>query len=133
MEVCLALRDAWFVNGMLFNSEVWSVYEENNVEELVVIDNLLERAPTGAGVPEDGQGVVPPVGRGGMFGLLDMSVLLSLEMELGDHLSDVLLQAAGAELMYIFRQQHTVNQNVTCLFRGCPSGLFFYSVTLKCR
>ena len=31
MEIGLALRDAWFVNGILFNSEVWSSYEEKYV------------------------------------------------------------------------------------------------------
>ena len=39
---------------------------------------LLQRAPKGAGVQEAGQGVVPPVGGGDMFGLFDMFVLISL-------------------------------------------------------
>ena len=28
LEIGLALRDAWFVNGIVFNSEVWSTYAE---------------------------------------------------------------------------------------------------------
>ena len=26
VEIGLALRDAWFINGILFNSEVWGSY-----------------------------------------------------------------------------------------------------------
>ena len=48
MEIGLALRDAWFLNGILFNSEVWSSYEEKHVEELMVIDNMILRTITGA-------------------------------------------------------------------------------------
>ena len=31
MEIGLALRDAWFVNGILYNSEVWGSYAENTL------------------------------------------------------------------------------------------------------
>ena len=31
MEIKLALRDAWFVNGILYNSEVWGSYAENTL------------------------------------------------------------------------------------------------------
>ena len=48
MEIGLALRDAWFLNGILFNSEVWGSYAEKHVEELMVIDNMILRTVVGA-------------------------------------------------------------------------------------
>ena len=48
MEIGLALRDAWFLNGILFNSEVWGSYAEKNVEELMIIDNMILRTVVGA-------------------------------------------------------------------------------------
>ena len=48
MEIGLALRDAWFLNGILFNSEVWGAYAEKHVEELMVIDNMILRTVVGA-------------------------------------------------------------------------------------
>jgi hypothetical protein len=41
MEIGLALREAWFVNGILFNSEVWGSYSEKHVEELMIIDHMI--------------------------------------------------------------------------------------------
>ena len=48
MEIGLALRDAWFLNGILFNSEVWGSYADKHVEELMIIDNMILRAIVGA-------------------------------------------------------------------------------------
>ena len=48
MEIGLALRDAWFVNGILFNSEVWGSYADKHVQELMVIDNMILRTVIGA-------------------------------------------------------------------------------------
>ena len=48
VEIGLALRDAWFVNGILFNIEVWGSYAEKHVEELMVIDNIILPTITGA-------------------------------------------------------------------------------------
>ena len=36
MEIGLALRDAWFLNGILFHSEVWGSYADKHVEELMI-------------------------------------------------------------------------------------------------
>ena len=43
LEIGLALRDAWFLNGILFNSEVWNSYSEKHIEVLNVIDNMILR------------------------------------------------------------------------------------------
>ena len=48
MEIGLALWDAWFLNGILFNSEVLGAYAEKHVEELMVIDNMILRTVVGA-------------------------------------------------------------------------------------
>ena len=48
VEIGLALRDAWFLNGILFNSEVWGSYAEKHIEELMVIDNMILRTVVGA-------------------------------------------------------------------------------------
>ena len=48
VEIGLALRDAWFMNGCLFNSEVWSAYKEQNIQELEKIDHMILRSITGA-------------------------------------------------------------------------------------
>ena len=48
LEIGLALRDAWFLNGILFNSEVWNAYAEKHIEDLSVIDNMILRTILGA-------------------------------------------------------------------------------------
>ena len=48
LEIGLALRDAWFVNGILFNSEVWSSYAEKHIKDLETIDHMILRAIIGA-------------------------------------------------------------------------------------
>ena len=47
-EVGLTLRHAWFLNGCLFNSEVWSGYTDNNMEELEKIDHKIMHLIIGA-------------------------------------------------------------------------------------
>ena len=37
MEIGLALRDAWFLNGILFNSEVWGSYAEGTLLPILVL------------------------------------------------------------------------------------------------
>ena len=41
IEVCLMLRDAMFVNGILTNSEAWHSISEKNIEDLEVMDCML--------------------------------------------------------------------------------------------
>ena len=48
VEAGLALRHAWFLNGCLFNSEVWSNYSPQDLHDLEVIDNKVLRLITGA-------------------------------------------------------------------------------------
>ena len=48
IEIGLALREAWFINGILFNSEVWGTYSEKHVNELEVVDHMILRAILGA-------------------------------------------------------------------------------------
>jgi hypothetical protein len=44
----IELRNAWFINGCLFNSEVWSGYNLNDLHDLEVIDHKIMRLITGA-------------------------------------------------------------------------------------
>ena len=44
----LALRQAWFLNGCLFNSEVWSGYCDSDLECLKIIDHKILRLIRGA-------------------------------------------------------------------------------------
>ena len=41
LDIGLALRDAWFVNGILFNSELWSSYAEKHIKDLETIDHMI--------------------------------------------------------------------------------------------
>ena len=47
-EIGLALREAWFVNGCLYNSEVWSNLAAQDVQKLEAIDNKILRHILGA-------------------------------------------------------------------------------------
>ena len=47
-EIGLVLRQAWFLNGCFFNSEVWSGYSDRDLKDLKVIDHNILRLITGA-------------------------------------------------------------------------------------
>ena len=47
-QIGFTLRKAWFLNGSLFNSEVWSGYTDNDLEDLEVIDHSIIRLIVGA-------------------------------------------------------------------------------------
>ena len=47
-EIGLALREAWFINGCLFNNEVWFNTAAQDVHKLETIDNQLLRHILGA-------------------------------------------------------------------------------------
>ena len=44
----MALRDAWFINGVLYNSEVWGSYSEKHIDCLEVIDHMILKTILGA-------------------------------------------------------------------------------------
>ena len=48
VEIGLILRQAWMINGLLFNSEVWNNLTKNSVKELEIVDHYLLRAILGA-------------------------------------------------------------------------------------
>ena len=48
IQMGLILRKAWFLNGCLFNSEVWSGYNHNDLNELEVIDHKILKLIIGA-------------------------------------------------------------------------------------
>ena len=47
-EVGLELRKSWFLNGCLFNSEVWGSINEANLKDLNIIDHKILKAIIGA-------------------------------------------------------------------------------------
>ena len=47
-QIGLELQKAWFQNGCLFNSEMWSGLTENYYNDLEVIDPKIVRVSTGA-------------------------------------------------------------------------------------
>lgn len=47
-EAGIVLRKSWFLNGCLFNSEVWIGYSEQDIHALEVIDHQILRLITGA-------------------------------------------------------------------------------------
>ena len=47
-QVGLILRQAWFLNGCLFNSEVWTGTNETDLKELNIIDHKILREIIGA-------------------------------------------------------------------------------------
>jgi hypothetical protein len=47
-QIGLTLRQAWFLNGSVFNSEVWSGFIDNDLDDLEVIDHSIIRLITGA-------------------------------------------------------------------------------------
>ena len=48
LEIGLTLREAWFLNGTLYNSEVWCSYKRTDLKVLEVLDRKILRAITGA-------------------------------------------------------------------------------------
>ena len=48
LQIGLMLRDAMFVNGVLFNSEAWSSINQKHIEEIETIDRTLMRFLIGA-------------------------------------------------------------------------------------
>ena len=44
----MTLRQSWFINGTLFNSEVWSAFSENDIKVLNVLDRKILRLILGA-------------------------------------------------------------------------------------
>ena len=47
-EAEIALRNLWFLNGCMFNSEVWIGYSQQDIHALEVIDHQILRLITGA-------------------------------------------------------------------------------------
>ena len=48
LEIGLTLREAWFINGTLYNSEVWCSYKTEDLKVLEVLDRKILREITGA-------------------------------------------------------------------------------------
>ena len=46
-KIGLVLRQAWFINGCFFNSEVWSGFSESDLHDLEVIDQQILKAGIG--------------------------------------------------------------------------------------
>ena len=44
----MALREAWFLNGCLFNSEVWGNYTKADINKLEVIDHMILKSILGS-------------------------------------------------------------------------------------
>ena len=47
-EAGIVLRNSWFLNGCLFNSEVWIGYSQQDIHALDVLDHQILRLITGA-------------------------------------------------------------------------------------
>ena len=47
-EAGIKLRHAWFLNGCLFNSEIWTAFTEQDLYGLDVVDHQILRLITGA-------------------------------------------------------------------------------------
>ena len=47
-EVGLEFRKSWFLNGCLFNNEVWGSINEDNLRDLDIIDHNILKAIIGA-------------------------------------------------------------------------------------
>ena len=41
LKIGLTLREAWFLNGTLYNSEVWGSYNKIDLDELEVLDRKI--------------------------------------------------------------------------------------------
>ena len=41
LEIGLTLREAWFLNGTLYNSEVWGSYNKEDIEAFEVLDRII--------------------------------------------------------------------------------------------
>ena len=48
LETGLTLRESWFLNGTLYNSEVWCNYNESNLKQLGILDRKILRCILGA-------------------------------------------------------------------------------------
>ena len=58
LQIGLMLRDAMFVNGVLFNSEAWSSINQKHIEESEIFKRTLMRFLFGAHAKLDGVGPV---------------------------------------------------------------------------
>ena len=47
-EMGMTLRQAWFINGTLFNSEVWCGFSDADIKVLTVLDRKNLRLDTGS-------------------------------------------------------------------------------------
>ena len=47
-EIGFTLRESWFVNGTIVNSEIWCAYSENDIQMLQVLDRKILRLILGA-------------------------------------------------------------------------------------
>ena len=48
VQIGLALRHAWLINGILFNSEAWHCITKEQISQFVEIDKYLLRGLVGA-------------------------------------------------------------------------------------
>ena len=48
LEIGITLREAWFINGTLYNSEVWCSYTKNNLKALNVLDRKILKLAMGS-------------------------------------------------------------------------------------
>jgi predicted metal-binding protein len=48
VEIGISLREAWFINGCLFNSEAWCNYTKADIYKLDVIDHMILKLILGA-------------------------------------------------------------------------------------
>ena len=48
VEIGLALREAWFLNGCLYNSEAWGAISDDDLKDIENIDHKILRLILGA-------------------------------------------------------------------------------------
>ena len=48
LEIGITLREAWFINGTLYNSEVWCSYSKNSLKCLSVLDRKILKLALGS-------------------------------------------------------------------------------------
>ena len=48
LEIGITLREAWFMNGTLYNSEVWCSYSNNDLKGLNILDRKILKSILGS-------------------------------------------------------------------------------------
>ena len=88
-EIGMTLRQAWFLNGTLYNSEVWYAYNNNDIKMLEVLDRKILRQILGAHCKSPNEMLYLETGALPLSHVIAVRRLLYLQNILKKHLTEI--------------------------------------------